>query len=178
MGGFWKAPYRVLTPPISHTEIESTFSLMEVIGIFPLITVSLKWNTRNIATMIVKSHIYYPPLLCAGETIELLDIGLRHSKDHIAVHRVKPSMSTHRFSVTSPSKSLYGSGASKSTMTLLHYIRDSAETINLRGSQDSSVELSPAPPPPPPPPSTSQLICSSQWDIFCWKQPTSSVLTR
>ena len=96
--------------------------------------------------MIVKLHIYYPPLLCAGETIELLDIGLRHSKDHNAVHRVKPSMSTHRFSVTSPSKTLYGSGASKSTMTLLHYIRDSAETINLRGSQDSSVELSPAPP--------------------------------
>ena len=30
-------------------------------------------------------------------------------------------------------------------MTLLHYIRDSTETINLRGSQDSSVELSPDP---------------------------------
>ena len=85
-------------------------------------------------------------MLCAGETIELLDIGLRHSKDHNAVHRVKPSASTHRFSVTSPSKTLYGSGASKSTMTLMHYIRDSAETINLRGSQDSSGELSPAPP--------------------------------
>ena len=96
--------------------------------------------------MIVKLRIYYPPLLCAGETIELLDIGLRHSKDHNAVHRVKPSASTHRFSVTSPSKTLYGSGVSKSTITLLHYIRDSAETINLRGSQDSSLELSPAPP--------------------------------
>ena len=58
-----------------------------------MITVSLKWNISNIATMIVKSHIYYPPLLCAGETIELLDIGLRHSKDHNAVHRVKPSAS-------------------------------------------------------------------------------------
>ena len=31
-------------------------------------------------------------------------------------------------------------------MTLMHYIRDSAETINLRGSQDSSGELSPSPP--------------------------------
>jgi len=29
-------------------------------------------------------------------------------------------------------------------MTLMHYIRDSAETINLRGSQDSSGELSTA----------------------------------
>ena len=42
----------------------------------PLITASLKWNIQNIATMIVKLRIYYPPLLCAGETIELLDIGL------------------------------------------------------------------------------------------------------
>ena len=88
----------------------------------------------------------FSPLLCAGETVELLDIGLRHLKDHNAVHRVKSSASTHRFSITSPSKTLYGSGASKSTMTLMHYIRDSVETINLQGSQDSSGELSPAPP--------------------------------
>ena len=78
--------------------------------------------------------------------IELLDIGLQHSKDHNAVHRVKPSASTHQFSVTSPSKTLYGIGVSKSTVTLLHFIQDSAETINLWGSQDSSLELSPASP--------------------------------
>ena len=34
--------------------------------------------------------------LPTGESIEVLDIGLRKSRDHRAVHRVKPSSPAHR----------------------------------------------------------------------------------
>ena len=37
-----------------------------------------------------------PPPLPTGESIEVLDIGLRKCREHRAVHRVKPAPSAHR----------------------------------------------------------------------------------
>lgn len=60
-------------------------------------------------------------------------------------------------------------GSSKSTMALSHFVRDSAETINLRESKDSSVDL------PPVPPRRTSSLCSR--DSVGSDSPTPDVTT-
>ena len=78
-------------------------------------------------------------LSLAGEAIEVLDIGLRNSRNYNAVHRVRPSPSSQRIASTpaSPQKSqgkLYHKGVSKSSYAISSYGRDSSNSIGTRSS--------------------------------------------
>lgn len=86
-----------------------------------------------------------------GETVEVLDIGLRKTQNYNAVHRVKPSASMQRLS-TGSAKHLYLLGVPKSTSNLTNIVPDAQGSPRSTSGEEVV---------PDPPPRTSSLRHSS-----------------
>ena len=96
-------------------------------------TCALCWLTLAFCVVVVV-------VVVVGETIEVLDIGLRNTRNYNAVHRVKPSEPTRAFSSTptAPKKiwgRLYPKGASKSSYAIPNLGKDGQNGVH--GSRGS-----------------------------------------